>query len=95
MLAVLPAVTLKLAVAEPAGTVIVDAGTGRKLLLLASETVVPPAGAAWLNVTVQVVLAPAATVVGLHAREERVTAVVRLMVAVWETPFSVAVSVTL
>jgi len=93
LLAELPAVALKVVVGEPAGTVIVDAGTGSKLLLLASEIVVPPAGAAWLRVTVQVVWTPLAKLEGLHAKDESMPAAVRLIVAVRETPFSVEVSV--
>ena len=80
-------------VAEPAGTVIVAPGTGSSVLLLERETAVPPAGAAWLRVTVHVVPAAEAKLVGLHASEESVSVDVRLMVAVCETPLRVVVSV--
>jgi len=89
----LPAVALNVVVAEPAAIVIVGAGTGRNALLLDKETVMPPEGAAWLTVTVQVVLAPPAKVLGLHAREESVTPAGRLIVEVCEMPLSVAVRV--
>ena len=84
---------LKVVVAEPAGTVIVGAGTGSSALLLDRETTVPPAGAALLRVTVQVEPAPEVRLVGLHASEVSVTADTRLIVAVCETPLKVAVSV--
>ena len=84
---------LKVVVAEPAGTVIVDPGTGSSALLLDKETAVPPAGAAWLRVTVQVVPAPVARLVGLQDSEDRTTGATRLIVAVCETPLRVAVSV--
>jgi hypothetical protein len=42
-------------------------------LLLDSETVVPPEGAAWLRVTVQVEGLPEVNVVGLHASEDIAT----------------------
>jgi hypothetical protein len=42
----LPAVELNVVVAEPAGTMMLAVGTGRKVLLLDRETAVPPAGAA-------------------------------------------------
>ena len=68
-------------VAEPAGTVIVAAGTGSSALLLDSETAIPPEGAAWLSATVQVALAPEAKLVGLQDNEETVVADTRLIVA--------------
>ena len=86
---------LKVVVDEPAGTVIVDAGTGSSALLLDRETAVPPAGAALLRVTVQVEPAPEVRLVGLHASEVSVTAETRLIVAVCETPLRVAVRVAL
>jgi len=68
------AVALKVVVAEPAGTVIVDAGTGKSVLLLDNETVVPPVGLDPLSVTVQVVLAEVLRVFGLQDTEVRVGA---------------------
>ena len=64
-------------------------------MLLDSETVVPPVGAVAVKVTVQVVLAPEARVVGVHTSEETVAAATRLMAAVLEPLPKVAVSVTL
>jgi hypothetical protein len=48
-----PVVALKLAVVAAAATV-TDAGTVKELLLLDRVTTAPPAGAAWVKVTVQV-----------------------------------------
>jgi hypothetical protein len=89
-----PAVALKVVEVDAAGTV-TEADTGSRVLLLESETVVPPVGAAELRVTVQVLAAPEARVVGLQASEERLTEAVRLMVAVLDTPPRVAVRVAL
>ena len=58
-----------MAVAEPAGTVIVNAGTGSSALLPDSETIVPPAGLSPLNVTLQLVLPDEPKLVGLQANE--------------------------
>ena len=95
MVEMLPAVALKVLVAEPAGTVIVDTGTGSSALLLDRDTAVPLAGAALLRVTVHVVLAPELRLVGLHDSEDRTTGAAKLIVAVCETPLKVAVSVAL
>jgi hypothetical protein len=89
----LPAVALNVVVAEPAGTVTVDAGTGSSALLLDRETAVPPAGATWLRVTVQVVPTPEVKLVGLQVSEDRTPGATRLTVAFFETPLRVAVSV--
>ena len=91
----LAAVGLKVVVAEPAGTVIEAAGAGSSVLLLDKETAAPPAGAAWLRVTVQVALVPGAKLVGLQEIEDKTTGATRLIVAVCETPLRVAVSVAL
>ena len=63
--------------------------------MLDRETTVPPAGAAWLNATVQVVAVPEFKLVGLHTRDVKTTAGVKLMVTVFETPAKVAVRVAL
>lgn len=73
---------LNVAVVEPAETVTVDAGTGRSALLLAMETDVPPLGADWFKVAVQLALAPELKVVGVQTKELRVSAGVRLIVEV-------------
>ena len=92
---ILPAVALNVAVAEPAGTVIADAGTGSRLLLLDRDTVVPSEGAGWFKVSVQVLVTPLAKLPGLQDSEVRITGVVKLTMAVCERPFQVAVSVAL
>ena len=72
-----------------AGTITETAGTGRRVLVLASPTTVPPFGAAWFSVTLQVVVDPEFTVVGLQTNEDNVTGALtgatRLTVADWET----------
>jgi hypothetical protein len=88
-------VELKVAVAEPAGTVIVAPVTGSSVLLLDRETAMPPAGAAWLRVKVQVVLAPELKLVGVQDNEEIVIVDTRLIVEALDTPLRVAVSVAL
>jgi hypothetical protein len=65
-----PAVAVKVAEVAAAGTVI-EATTGSKLLVLESETVVPPLGAAPLSVTVQVVLPELVIVEGAQDSELR------------------------
>jgi hypothetical protein len=51
------AIALKVATTAPAATVIA-AGTVSELLLLASVTADPPAGAVWVSVTVHALTAP-------------------------------------
>jgi hypothetical protein len=62
-----PAVAVKATEVDPAGTV-AEVGTVSKLLLSERATTLPPVGAAWLRVTVQVVEAPESTPVGLQDR---------------------------
>ena len=85
-----PAVTVNVAEVAPA-PMVTDAGVVSNELLSDSVTVVL-AVAALLNVTVQVLAALEPRVVGVHASEESVTAAARLIVAVFETPLSVAVT---
>ena len=66
---ILPATAVKAVAELPAGTVI-ETGTLRAAVLLESETVAPPEGAAWLRVTVHVAELPELSVVGLQASEE-------------------------
>ena len=87
--------TLKVAVVELAETLIVDDGTGSSVLLLISETTVPPVGAALLIVTVQVALALEVRLVALQVNEETAIGAVKLMVTVLETVPKVAVRVAL
>ena len=85
-----PAVTVNVAEEAPAAMV-TDAGVVSSELLSDSVTAVL-AVAALLKVTVQVLAALEPRVVGVHASEESVTAAARQMVAVFETPLSVAVT---
>jgi hypothetical protein len=87
-----PAVAVKLALCEPAGTV-TDAGVDRALLLSARATVAPPAGAALVRVTEQELAAPEDNVVGLHCTEDSAAGGVMLNDAVLETPPRLAVTV--
>ena len=77
-----------------AGTV-TDAGTVRFALLDDSVTVVPPVGAAFDSVTVQVVLAFEARLEAVHVSEDKLTGASREMVTGEELPLSVAVMVAL
>ena len=88
------AVALKVAVVPPAATV-TDAGTVSKILLLASATLDPPAGAVWVSVTVQVLVALCPRLVGAHAKVDTTTGASRLMAAVCELLPRVAVTVAL
>ena len=86
------AVALNVAVVAPAAT-LTEAGTVSKVLLLASVTLDPPAGAVWVSVTVQVLTALCPRLVGPHATPETRTDANRLMVAVFELLPRVAVTV--
>ena len=88
------AVALKVAVVAPAATV-TDAGTVRRVLLLASVTLEPPAGAAWVKVTVHVLAALWLRLVGLHVAPETSPGANRLIVAVCELLPRDAVTVAL
>jgi len=63
-------VTVKLAVALPAGTV-TEAGTLADVTLLNSATEIPPGGATPLKVTVPAADVPLFTLAGLRATDER------------------------
>ena len=63
---VVPAVAVKLAEVEPAGT-LTEACTGSSTLLLDRPTVAPPVGAPPESVTVQDVACPEPKLVGLQA----------------------------
>ncbi len=80
-----PVFALKLAEVAAAATV-TEAGTLRLPLLLTRLTAAPPLGAAWVNVTVQVLLEFDPRLDGVHAREETRTGGTRLMDAVPELP---------
>ena len=88
-----PEVAVKFAEVALAGTV-TEAGTGSAVVLLdVNVTALPPDGAAWLKVTVQVVAAPDVTLAGAHASDDTRTTGVTVTVAVTPPP-SVAVTVT-
>ena len=86
------AVALKVAAIAPAATV-TDAGTVSEVLLLASVTPKPPAGAAWVSVTVQALTALWPRLAGLQATPETRVAATRLIVAICELLPRVAVTV--
>jgi hypothetical protein len=72
-----------------------DAGTVRVALVLMRVTVAPPAGAACVRVTVQVLEALGPRLVGLQTSEETSTGATRLMLALAELPLYAAVRVAL
>ena len=88
---------VKFAVVAPAATV-AAAGTVNAVLLSAKVTALPPAGAAFEIVTVQVDVLPDVTEAGAHCKAVTVGGVtttgVTVSEAVAELPFSVAVTVT-
>ena len=87
--------TAKLPVVVPAAMV-TDAGSINAVLSSESATVMPPAGAACDNVTVQVVVPPHPMLVAEHCRAATViwTMGVIVTLVVFELPFSAAVTVT-
>jgi hypothetical protein len=88
---------VKVADADPAG-IVTDAATGSVALPLDRDTAVPPVGAAWASVTVQVDLAPEVKLVGEHSSEDKpgaqfVTVIApEVAVAVSADPFANAAS---
>jgi hypothetical protein len=85
----LPAVAVKVAEVAPAATT-TDAGTVTTAVLLLRPTEAPPAGAAWVKVTVQVVVLPELSVAGEHVTE-LTPAPARMESEELCTPFKVAV----
>ena len=71
---------------DPAVTVTVGGTFKLDNPLLLSVTTAPPLGAALDSVTVQLLLAFAPSVVGLHCSDETVVDATRLIVAVLELP---------
>ncbi len=94
MLLIVVVVALNVAVVA-AATTVTEAGTVRAVLLLLRVTLAPPAGAACVRVTVQVLEAFCPKLVGLHARDETDTGATRLIVVFAELPLYVAVTVAL
>jgi len=76
-------VALKGADVAAAGTV-TAAGTVRVALVFVRETIAPPAGAAFVRVTVQVVEALGPTLLGLQTSEETSTEAARLTLVLAE-----------
>ncbi len=62
--------TLKVVLFEPAGTLTLAGMATALLLLVLKSTIVPPVGAAPVNVTVPTVVVPAVTGFGLNESEE-------------------------
>ena len=79
-------VTVKVADVLPASTVTLAGTLPAVVLLLLSDTEVPPVGAATLSLTVPVELLPPTTLVGLSVTEDRVTAGFTVRVAVRVVP---------
>ena len=79
------------AVVEPAATV-ADAGTLTAALLLASATFAPPAGAAFVRVTVQFEVPPLSTEPGVQFSAATWVSVVTVIEADWEEPLYEAVT---
>ncbi len=86
-----PAVAVNVFVVAPAATV-TEAGTVRRALLLDSETVTPPAGAADDSVTVQVDTPLLGRLVCVQPSDVSVTAGSRVKFACWELELYVAVT---
>ena len=82
---------MNVAVIAAAATV-TDAGTVSVGLVLVRVTNAPPAGAALLNVTVQVLEAFCPRLAGLHASDNTTAGPTRLMGAVAEPLFNVALT---
>jgi hypothetical protein len=90
--ATVPAVAVNVAELVDPGTVTDGVTPSAPGLLDDSATALPPAGAAWFNVTVQLVAAPEVTPVGLHTSAATARTGVTVTVAV-ALPPSVAVTV--
>jgi hypothetical protein len=87
-------VALNVAAVAAAATV-TEAGTVSVVLVFVSVTNAPPAGAALVNVTVQVLDAFRPRLVGLHESDDTSTGATRLTVAFAELLLYVAVTVAL
>lgn len=67
-------VTLNVVLVEPVEMVTLDGTLATEVLLLESDTIVPPDGAGLLSVAVPVEELPPCTLVGLRVSEDNVTA---------------------
>jgi hypothetical protein len=85
-----PAVTAIEAVVAPTGTSSAAAGASSVLLALKATTI-PPAGAACESATVQLVLPPELSTVGLHTNDASPATEFSEKLTVFEVPFHVAV----
>ena len=83
LLLMVPVVTLKVCDVSPASTV-TDAGTVSVELEFDKLTLAPPVGAAWFNVTVQVLDEFGPRLPGLHVKPESVTGAWRVTVVAFE-----------
>jgi hypothetical protein len=94
VVATVPAVVLNVVELVLAGTV-TDAGTGSAVALLEpSVTVLPPAGAGWFKVTVQIVEIPMVMLSGLQTIEPTLGPLGATVTVAVAVPLSVAVKVT-
>ena len=84
------AVAVKVAEVAPPATV-TEAGVLRYVLLSVSATTLPPAEAAAASVTVQVLVPPEGTLVGLHCNADSALGAMIVSVAVCELAPRVAV----
>jgi len=85
LVVMVPTVDEKVAVVLLADTV-TDAATGSAALLEESATVLPPAGAAWFRVAVQVLVLPEGRLEGLHWREAKPSGATKVSDVVRELP---------
>ena len=79
------------ALVAPAATV-TEVGTVRAALFALSVIAVPPAGAALVRLTVQVVEVPESTVEGEQATEDRTAGAIRVRAADLELPYNEALT---
>lgn len=86
-----PAVAVKVAIEEPAGTE-TPAGTGRAVPLLLARATAKALGVTLLRVAVQVVVCPGSTVAGAQASVLKTTGAARANENVRDPPFASAVT---
>lgn len=91
LLLMVPAVALKVPVADPAVIILAD-GTVKLGLLLASVTTLQPEGTGLFKVIAQVLIIFEVKLPGLQVTEDTAKPVARLKVTLFELPFNVAVT---